>query len=204
MFTGIVEGVAEVRECAPTEQGMRVVVELVEIAPELKLGDSVALNGACLTVADLNPPAVTFELAGETIRRTNLGEMTPGKVVNFERALRLGDRLDGHFVQGHVDGVGSVRTLRRDGEDLWLEVEAPAEMLAQMIFKGSITVDGISLTIAQLTGDSFSCTIIPHTWELTNLSRRSVGERVNLEVDMIGKWVARLVQQTQGGPPAAS
>lgn len=199
MFTGIVEGVARLAIHEPREQGVRLVFDLSALGNELRRGDSVALNGACLTVAEIVGGKVSFDLAGETLRRTNLGRLRPGDGANYERALRLGDRLDGHLVQGHVDGVGVIREFRTEGDDDWLVVGAPDEVLRQSIFKGSIAVNGISLTIAKLEADRFACTILPHTRKITNLAQASAGDPVNLEVDMVGKWIARLVEP-YGGP----
>lgn len=194
MFTGIVEGVANVVGIEDRSAGRR--LTLSGLPEDLGVGGSVAVNGCCLTVAERTPEHCAFDLAGETLRRTNLSELRPGDRVNFERSLRIGDRLDGHFVQGHVDGTGVIRRLEPQGADWWLEVAAPEPLLRQMIGQGSICVDGISLTIASLEAASFRCTIIPHTREVTNLRWRSAGERVNLETDVLGKWVARRMESS--------
>lgn len=199
MFTGIIEGTAPVEAWEPREQGKRMVCGIGSVAGELALGDSVAINGVCLTVVDRKEHSVAFDLAGETLRCTNLGGIGVAELVNFERSLRLGDRLDGHLVQGHVDGVGHIRELHPQGDDHWLEVAAPDEILQQVVFKGSVTVNGISLTVAKIAPGSFSCTIIPHTLAVTNLRRLSAGSSVNVEVDMVGKWVRKLVAEALPG-----
>lgn len=197
MFTGIVEGTAEVRELRSQQQGRR--MRVAGLPDGLTVGQSIALNGVCLTVVESEDGVAAFDLAGETLARSNLGDLAPGDPVNYERALALGGRLDGHFVQGHVDGVGVVRAFEPSGGDWWLEVEAGQELLGQCVHKGSIAVDGISLTIARLDATSFASTIIPHTRDVTNLARRKAGERVNLEADMIGKYVKRLLEPLKEG-----
>lgn len=204
MFTGIVEGVAEVVEREERPDGQRLRVRFPIVEGPWSLGQSVAVDGVCLTVAAIEEDVLAFDLAGETLRRTSLGGLFVGGVVNFERGLHLGARLDGHLVQGHVDGVGVVSAIRREGADVWFEVEASAGLLAQMLPQGSITVDGVSLTVARLGADRFACTLVPHTLAVTSLGRRKAGDRVNLETDCIGKWVARLLPTAlPGGTPPA-
>lgn len=197
MFRGIVEGAAPVVEVARLPDGARLAVDLAPIAPSLAPGQSIAINGACLTAVAIDGARVSFDLAGETLRRTNLGGLRPGDAVNYERAMLLTDRLDGHLVQGHVDGCGRIRSFERRGDDHWLEVEAPAELLATMVEKGSIAVDGISLTLAALDAATFAATIIPHTLATTNLRARRAGHLVNLECDVLLKWLARLTARTR-------
>jgi len=206
MFTGIIEGTATVRELQRQDRGRRL---WVAGAPaDLAPGHSVAINGVCLTVAARDGAAAGFDLAGETLARSNLGRLRGGDPVNYERALALGGRLDGHLVQGHVDGVALVRSFAPAADDWWLELEVPPELLAQCVLKGSIAVDGISLTIARLEATALACTIIPHTRRVTNLARRAAGEWVNLEADLIGKYVQRLLEpwrdRVSGSPPAGT
>jgi riboflavin synthase len=201
MFRGIVEGTGVVRTRTPAPLGERLEVELAPIAAELVLGQSVAIDGVCLTVVAVQDARVAFDLAGETLRRTHLGELAPGDLVNYERAMRLEDRIDGHLVQGHVDGVGRVRSFERRGEDRWLEVEAPPALLAQMVEKGSVALDGISLTIAELSRVHLACTIVPHTLAVTKLARTKAGDRLNVECDVLIKWLAQLARQ---GAPSSS
>ncbi|MSR45805.1 MAG: riboflavin synthase [Planctomycetes bacterium] len=198
MFRGIIEGTAEVVACAPSALGSRLVLDLAPIATALDTGQSVAVNGACLTVVARQGAEIAFDLAGETLRRTALGDLRPGARVNFERAMRLEDRLDGHLVQGHVDSVGTIVSFDERHGDRWLVVVASADLLAQMVPKGCIAIDGISLTIAELDSDRFACTIVPHTHAVTNLATRRAGERVNLECDVLIKWIARLHQNSRG------
>lgn len=203
MFRGIVEGTGIVARRAPTRGderaaalGERLEVTLPAISSELQPGQSVAINGACLTVVAIAGAEVGFDLSGETLRCTNLGRLGPGDLVNYERAMRLSDRLDGHLVLGHVDGTGAVRSFRVRGEDRWLEVEAPRELLERMVSKGCVALDGISLTIAELSDDSLACTIVPHTLAATNLMARRAGDLVNVECDVLLKWVARLQERS--------
>ncbi len=198
MFRGIIEGAAPVIEQRAVGAGARLVVDLAAIAEALVVGQSVAINGACLTVVERRGPAVAFDLAGETLRRTQLGTLAAGDVVNYERAMRLDDRIDGHLVQGHVDGTGTVASFDARHGDQWLVVLAPSALLLQLVPKGCIAVDGISLTLAELGADRFACTIVPHTRAVTNLARRKAGDRVNLECDVLIKWLARLHQQSGG------
>ncbi len=201
MFTGIVLGVGRVVARTPSSLGERLTLDLGEHSDGVLQGESIAVNGVCLTATSIEGAEVGFDLAGETLRVTNLGELQPGSAVNLERSLRMGDRLDGHLVQGHVDGVGRIRTLGPRGEDHWLVVEAVPDLVGQMLLKGSVAVDGISLTVAELGDEHFACTIVPHTLVITNLGERELGAAVNLEVDSMGKWVRRIVEQTLAANP---
>ncbi len=193
MFTGIIEARGEVVAMKPVETGARLVVRL-PFATELAIGESVAVNGACLTVTVIDPDTRTaaFDLLAETLRVTSLGDLTVGDFVNAERALAVGDRLSGHFVQGHVDGVGEILAWEAVGQDHRLEVSLPPDFARYVIRKGSICVDGISLTVAELAEDRFTLWIIPHTAEVTNLGSARVGKRVNLEFDLLAKYLERL------------
>lgn len=192
MFTGIVERTANVAELRPVETGARLTLDLSEIAGELQLGESVAVNGCCLTVAEFGDGGrIGFDLLEETLRLTNLGDLRTGSVVNIERALRVGDRLSGHFVQGHVDCRSELVVLELSGQDHKLVVGLPADFARYAIFKGSICVDGMSLTIADLADDRFTIWITPHTFQVTNLRDRKPGQAVNLEFDMLAKYLER-------------
>ncbi len=193
MFTGIVEARGEIAALEPVETGARLVVRL-PFADELEIGESVAVNGACLTATAIDPAAGTaaFDLLAETLRVTNLGDLATGDFVNAERALAVGDRLSGHFVQGHVDCVSEILAWEPFGQDHRLEVALPREFARYVIRKGSICVDGISLTVADLQDDRFTIWIIPHTAEVTNLGAARAGKRVNLEFDMLAKYLERL------------
>lgn len=201
MFRGIVEGTGRVARRRPGELAERFEVALPAIAAELVVGQSVAINGACLTVVAVAADVVGFDLAGETLRKTNLGDLAAGDVVNFERAMRLEDRLDGHLLQGHVDGTATVTAFTERHGDRWLELALPADLLHWMVPKGCVAIDGISLTIAELGRDGLACTIVPHTFAVTNLARRRAGERVNVEADVLIKWLARLHATSTAAPP---
>jgi riboflavin synthase len=164
-----------------------------DIGEDVRVGDSIAVNGVCLTAVEAGGPAVAFDAGPETMRVTTLGDLSPGDRVNLERAMRADTRIGGHFVQGHVDGVGTLVDVRPDGEFTWLRIRFPRELAPQLVLKGSIAVDGISLTIAALEEDAFDVQIIPHTWTHTNLRGAHAGMRVNLECDILGKYVARAV-----------
>ena len=197
MFTGIIEETGRVEAVQRSAQGIRLTLRAQGCARALKVGDSLAVNGCCLTVTDLRPRAreksISFDLLEETWRRTNLQFVQPRALVNLERPLRAEGRLDGHFVTGHIDGLGRITLWERSGQDHLLEVAAAAGLMRQMIFKGSIAVDGISLTVAAVTQRSFRVWIIPHTYAVTALSERRVGDAVNLETDLLGKYVERFL-----------
>lgn len=198
MFTGIVERTARVAALAPVQTGARLQLELPEIASELELGESVAVNGCCLTVAELAADGVVhFDLLAETLRLTNLGDLQTGSLVNIERALRVQDRLSGHFVQGHVDGRAEILELEPVGQDHKFTIALPASGSRYVIHKGSITVDGMSLTIADLFDDRFTIWITPHTFQVTNLQHRAAGQSVNLEFDMLAKYLERQTATNQ-------
>jgi riboflavin synthase len=193
MFTGLVEGVGEIVGLVSMAEGLRVTVKTSFPAGELTLGESVAVAGACLTVVALAPPRASFEVSPETLARTTFPLKKVGERVNLERALKLGDRLGGHLVTGHVDGVGVVRELRRGPAHIGLTLEMPGHLARFIIEKGSIAVDGVSLTVNSCRGNTFTVNVIPYTARETTLAGLQVGDRVNLETDMIGKYVARLL-----------
>ncbi len=192
MFTGIVEECGKVAEVEAVENGARLRVAAT-FAGEVELGESVAVNGACLTVTSIDDRgAMVFDLLHETLRLTNLGDRKAGDPVNLERSLRVGDRLSGHFVQGHIDTCAEILALEQLGQDHRLELALPEAFRHLLVYKGSICVDGISLTVAELAPDRFTIWIIPHTFDVTNLSTAAVGSRVNLEFDLIAKHLSRL------------
>jgi riboflavin synthase len=200
MFTGIIECAAAVNSVQTTVTGGRLVLRGVPFAAELARGESVAVNGCCLTVTSAGTDgAVTFDLLAETLRVTNLGALEPGSLVNLERALRAGDRLSGHFVQGHIDTTAEVIDFSPQGQDHRLEITLDAAFQKNIIPRGSIAIDGISLTIAEVNPSSLVCWIIPHTAAITNLSSRKPGHRVNVEFDIIGKYVHRHVEGDRRG-----
>jgi riboflavin synthase len=201
LFTGIVESVAEVVAKDSREAGARLTVEAPTIAGELRLGDSVAVNGACLTVTDVAGDRVAFDAVRETLERTSLGGLSVGSRVNLERALRADGRLDGHIVQGHVDETGTVRELAVRENDTRLFVAASPAFLDWLVEKGSVAVDGVALTIVGVGTDGFDVALIPHTLAVTTLGGLAPGARVNLEADVLGKYVRRFLARV-GAVPA--
>lgn len=186
MFTGIVEELGRVR----SRQGGRFEFDAPVVTEDSKLGDSIAVNGCCLTVVDVGPGWWAADVVGETLSRTNLGHLSPGDGVNLERPVRLSDRLGGHLVQGHVDAVGEIVTPAPD-----LRIRTPPGLLRYIIEKGSITVDGCSLTVVEPLADGFTVAVIPHTAEVTTLGSKGPGDGVNLEVDMMAKYIERLLEE---------
>jgi len=193
MFTGLVEAVGELLERKPTSGGCRLRIA-TEVAPELTPGDSIAVNGVCLTVILAEGGEFHADVGPETMRVTTLGRLARGSRVNMERPLRADSRFGGHFVQGHVDAIGHVEELRADSEFHWLTVSFPAQMAPFIVSKGSIAVDGISLTVAGLGSDRFDVQVVPFTMTHTNLSRAQARDPVNLECDMVGKYVIRAAE----------
>lgn len=202
MFTGLVEGQGTVKVLKKDPNGVRLTVapdSSCFSVSETALGDSISICGCCLTVVSIDGGAFDFEAGEETLAKTSIGDLTEGSRVNLERSLAVGARLGGHFVQGHVDGVGNVDAIDRSGEwiDMWFRV--PMELTSLMVPKGSICVDGISLTLVNVEAERFSVALIPHTLEVTTLGQRNVGDGVNIEVDILGKYVARLLQGKREG-----
>jgi len=197
MFTGIVAEAGEAISIEKSSKGIRLVVRAAGAGKGLRLGDSVALNGCCLTVVKLqrtrNGVLMHFDLLTETWNRTNLRFARPGSLINLERPLQANGRLDGHFVTGHIDGVGKIIRIEKQGKDHLVEISAEPELMRLVVSKGSVAVDGISLTVAELRKQSFIVWIIPHTWKVTALSQRKEGDSVNLEMDILGKYVARFL-----------
>jgi riboflavin synthase len=193
MFTGLVETLAPV-ERVEVEGDGRALVVAAPFAAELALGESVAINGACLTVVARDGRTARFQAGPETLHRTNLGELKPGGRVNLERALRVGDRLGGHLIQGHVDGLGRVASRRRQGEWEVVWFSCPADLAEQMVSKGSVAVDGVSLTVVDVTADGFSVALIPHTLAQTTLGFKPPGASVNLETDILAKYVRKCLR----------
>lgn len=193
MFTGIIQRMGVIESIERSGGHGRICVRAGEWNPPISIGESIAIEGICLTVTEDRKGTLAFDLLKETFDRTNLGEKKSGARVNLERALRVGDPLGGHFVTGHVDGVGRVRKITPAGRDWILEVACDPSMMAQMVGKGSIAVSGVSLTLVDLLRDGFTVHLIPHTWENTSLSALQPGDAVNLETDMIGKYVQRLL-----------
>ena len=193
MFTGLVEDVGEVVFVDPTEDGIRLTLQAATLAGDLKPGDSIAVDGTCLTVTQEEEDRFSVDVVGTTMGQTTIGQYAPGRVVNLERAVRMGSPLGGHLVQGHVDAVGEVLSMQPEGDSWRLRIRLPDEVLAYSVPRGSIAVDGVSLTIARLSEDVAEMAIIPYTLEQTNFSRLETSSMVNLEADLIGKYVARLL-----------
>ena len=193
MFTGLVEGIGELVERKPTSGGFRLRIGSA-LAPELKPGDSLAVNGVCLTVILAERDEIHADVGPETVRVTTLGSIARGSALNLERPLRADQRFGGHFVQGHVDAVGHVEELRQDADFHWLTVSFPSALAPLIVHKGSIAVDGISLTVAGLGADRFDIMVVPFTMQHTNIGRMKIRDRVNLEGDMVGKYVVRAAE----------
>ncbi len=201
MFTGLVEVLGTVRDLVPDGVGCQLIVSAPEFATELSLGESVAVNGACLTVVAHDGETCRFQVGPETLRRTNLGGLRVGDRVNLERSLRLSDRLGGHLVQGHIDGVGRVAERIPSGEWVAVWFTCPAELAAQMVSKGSVAVDGVSLTLVDVEAERFSVALIPHTLAQTTLGFKGPGAAVNLETDIVGKYVWKYTNHIAPGLP---
>ena len=195
MFTGIIEETGAVESIHPGDESVRLTISLRKTGSGLRVGDSLSVNGCCLTVVEIHSKgrerAVQFDLLKETWNLTNLKDCRAGSVVNLERSLEAGGRLGGHFVTGHIDGTGKILTWEQKGEDYQLQVSAPDSVMRYIVHKGSIAVDGISLTVASVEKSCFMIWIIPHTLNQTALKERAVGDAVNLETDMLGKYVER-------------
>jgi riboflavin synthase len=194
MFTGIVEELGTVRGITPHATGAHLEIQAQTVLEDVHIGDSISVNGCCLTVVTVGSASYEVDVVEESLRMTCLGTLRPGDRVNLERSVRVSDRLGGHIVQGHVDGVGTLvaRDPAPDGSEM-IRIEAPADVLRYVVYKGSIAVDGISLTVARLDERSFSIAVIPHTQNVTTLGFRKVGAQLNLETDILAKYVERLL-----------
>ena len=193
MFTGIIEELGSVRSIEERGDNARIVINAKTVTEGTNYGDSIAVNGVCLTALDIQDDSFAADVSRETLLRSTLGSLQPGAPVNLERAVTPATRLGGHIVQGHVDARGQFVSVVDHGESWTLRISYPAEVARYLVFKGSVAVEGISLTIADLAADYFEIAIIPKTWEVTNLSHLKPGDSVNLEVDLIGKYVERLL-----------
>lgn len=198
MFTGIVEELGRVLNLEREETGARLTVGCSGVLQDATLGASIAVNGTCVTAVQLSSDCFSADLAPETLKRTNLGDLKPGVPVNLERPLRANSHLDGHFVLGHVDGTAEIMALDALGNDnWWLRIRVPSSLTRYIVSKGSLAVDGISLTVAEVEGDLVSFTVIPHTYEHTTLHAYCVGARVNVEVDILAKHLEKLMDRAQ-------
>jgi len=193
MFTGIIEELGRVRSIEQRGENAYIVIEAQLVTEGTNHGDSIAINGVCLTALDIHPDSFAADVSRETLHRSTLGNLKPGTPVNLERSVTPATRLGGHIVQGHVDARGEFVSVEDHGESWTVRISFPREIARYLVFKGSVAVEGISLTIANLADDYFEVAIIPKTWEVTNLSHLKPGDNVNLEVDVIGKYVERLL-----------
>ncbi len=198
MFTGLIEEVGKVKGINRKVDGINVSIEAKNILDDIKIGDSIAVNGVCLTVVSLSDRGFSFDVSKETLDRSNLKFLKIGEYVNLERALKVSDRLGGHIVQGHVDTVGSITKITPLGEHTIFEIEIPSKYLNLVVEKGSIAIDGISLTINSIKNNRLFFNIIPHTIKSTNLQFRKVGDMVNIEFDVIGKYVWNMLEKIKG------
>ncbi|MEK6262486.1 MAG: riboflavin synthase [Planctomycetota bacterium] len=205
MFTGLVEGLGTVQALVTEEAGLRLVIAPPAVmlgggdADRCQLGDSVAINGCCLTVIEIKHDCWAFQAGTETLSKTNLGRLQSDDVVNLERSLPVSGRLGGHFVQGHVDGVGHVDAVNREGDWVTMWFQVPEALAELMVAKGSVAVDGISLTLVNVERDRFSVALIPHTLSMTTLGQRQVGDPVNIETDILGKYVQKMMGGEKSG-----
>lgn len=193
MFTGIIEEIGHIKQIESGEASAKIFIEADKIMSDIAVGKSIATNGICLTVIAFNKKSFTVEVMHETFNCTNLGDLAVGSPVNLERAMVANGRFDGHIVSGHVDGLGTIHHIEVDDNAHWFTIQTTSKLLRYIVEKGSITIDGISLTVARVAADSFAVSIIPHTLQQTILGSRQVGQTVNLEVDIIGKYVEQLL-----------
>jgi len=194
VFTGIIEELGTVKGVRRQSEGMRLSVSAKVVMDGMKTGDSIAVNGACLTVTEFDNTSFTADVSGETVKRTTLEKLRPGDKVNLERPMKLSDRLGGHLVSGHIDGIGVIRGVERRGGMSVFTFEVQKEIQQYLIQKGSIAIDGISLTVNEVNGNRYTVTVIPHTAEMTTLGFKKTGDIVNLEADMIGKYVEKFIR----------
>lgn len=199
MFSGIVETTGTITRIDRTVEGARLTLSTTIPTAEISLGESICINGTCLTVVTIGEADLSFDVSAESLRRTNLGDLQPGDQINLERSLRVNDRLSGHLVFGHVDGVGRVKAIQPDGDSFLYTFEIPADLSRYLVEKGSVAVDGISLTVFHCRPTEFTCAIIPHTHQVTTLQARNPGNRVNIECDMQGKYIEKFVQEAVAG-----
>ncbi|MDI9476849.1 MAG: riboflavin synthase [Natronincolaceae bacterium] len=200
MFTGLVEEVGTVESVKKGPKSATITIKAKKILEDIRPGDSVATNGVCLTVTSFTSNSLKVDVMAETMRRSNLDNLSSGSKVNLERALKLGDRLGGHIVSGHIDGTGTLKDFRQEDNAVWVSITAPPDILKYIINKGSIAVDGISLTVAYVDNECFKVSIIPFTGDETTLLQKNIGDKVNLEVDMIGKYVEKLLSFEKDSP----
>lgn len=200
MFTGLVEEIGVVQSVNKSVKSARITIKAHKVLEGIKLGDSISTNGVCLTATEFDGKSFTVDVMAETMRRSNLKYLSPGEEVNLERALRVGDRLGGHIVSGHIDGMGTIAKYENEDNAVWITIATDAEVLRYIVQKGSIAIDGVSLTVAYVDDRVFKVSIIPHTKDATTLLRKKAGTEVNLECDMIGKYIEKLMGSKEQAP----
>lgn len=193
MFTGLVEEIGIVEKITKGTKSAKITIKAHKVLDNLKLGDSISTNGVCLTVVDFNKYTFSVDVMAETIRRSNLRNLSAGSSVNLERALQLSSRLGGHIVSGHIDGVGTITSYKNEDNAIWITLSTSPELLKYIVEKGSIAIDGVSLTVAYVDNKTFKVSIIPHTKEVTSLLKNKIGDEVNLECDIVGKYVEKFL-----------
>lgn len=193
MFTGLIEEVGIIKSVRKNSNYASIEIKAKKVLEGLKIGDSISTNGVCLTVTEFTSETFTVDIMPESIKRSNLKDIKYGSRVNLERAMKLGDRFGGHIVSGHIDGVGLVKSYKNDGNAVWIEVEVGRDIIKYIVFKGSITLDGASVTVAEVEEDSFKVSIIPLTGEETNLLEKKVGDSINVECDLVGKYIENIL-----------
>lgn len=197
MFTGIVEEIGVIESILLGSDSARIKINAKKVLQDVKLGDSISTNGVCLTVTEFSSKSFTVDVMAETMRRSGLGSLKKGDKVNLERALAVGDRLGGHLVSGHIDGTGTIKNLQREDNAIWITIGTSPDILRYIVLKGSIAIDGVSLTVAYVDNKAFKVSIIPHTQDETTLTKKSTGEKVNLECDMIGKYIEKFIYEKE-------
>jgi riboflavin synthase len=200
VFTGLVEEIGRVESVIKSAKSARITIKARKVLEGVQLGDSICTNGVCLTVTSFDSGKFTVDVMAETMRRSNLKSLSPGGEINLERALRVGDRLGGHIVSGHIDGVGVIKNYEEEDNAVWITIGASSEILKYIVQKGSIAIDGVSLTVAYVDDSVFKVSIIPHTKDMTTLLRKKTGDEVNLECDMIGKYIEKFLGTKEQAP----
>jgi riboflavin synthase len=196
MFTGLIEEIGVVQSIVKSAKAAKITIKAKKVLENIKLGDSISTNGVCLTVTGFTTGGFCVDVMAETMRRSNLHRLSPGDNINLERALLVGDRLGGHIVSGHIDGVGTISDYTKEDNAVWVTISTPSELLKYIVQKGSVAIDGISLTVAYVDENVFKVSIIPHTKEVTTLLRKKVGDVINLECDMLGKYIEKMLLLT--------
>lgn len=204
MFTGLVEEIGTLEKIIKGSKSAKITIKAHTVLENLKLGDSISTNGVCLTVVDFSKDHFTVDVMAETIRRSNLKNLSIGSKVNLERALQLNSRLGGHIVSGHIDGIGVIKDYKNEDNAVWITVEASPELLKYIVEKGSIAIDGVSLTVAYVDNKAFKVSIIPHTKDATSLLENKIGDEVNLECDVVGKYIEKFLSLKEDNSPSQS